>query len=267
MTRLITEWIADIESTIKKKEEQLKSRTGMNYKALVAKASGCSVNDIERASWEIIIGVVPITTGLGMIGSFPQSVAAIAGAMGFRSFVTEHTDVDGIYEAYQKEADLIYIADDDRFIAMNLHKKKVADNNIATVAGYTAALEGMTGPLAGKEILVLGYGTLGKEFAKLLKKKGAAVTAYDNDPDKAELLDKSDIRLIRHPDEIKEFRFIIDATSEGGWLHQQHLHPEAWIVAPGVPLSLDPETYERYSDRVVHDCLEIGTATMLGMAL
>lgn len=267
MTRLITEWISDIESTIKNKEEQLKARTGMDYTGLAAKASGCSASDIKRASLAVKVGVVPITSGMGVIGSFSQSVAAITSVMGFESFVTEHSDVDGIYEAYQRGADLLYLADDDRFIAMNLRKYKVADNNIATVAGYTAALEGATGALAGKEVLLMGYGILGMEFVKLLKKRGAAVSVYDIDETKMTLLEKEEVRVIRDPKEIVRFRLIIDATNQGNWLNESLLHPEAWISTPGVPLSMDSETCEKFSERIIHDCLEIGVAVMLGMAL
>jgi hypothetical protein len=47
MTRLITEWIADIEDTIKDRERDLKNKTGLSFAALAAKAGGCSVSDIE----------------------------------------------------------------------------------------------------------------------------------------------------------------------------------------------------------------------------
>ena len=52
-----------------------------------------------------------------------------------------------VHEAYQSGADIVYMADDDRFISINLNKKKMADNEYATALGYTAALEGATGSL------------------------------------------------------------------------------------------------------------------------
>jgi len=267
MTRLITEWISDIEETIHSKEAQLKAKTGLDYAALAARASGCSAQDIARAAQAVKIGVVPITSGQGVIGSFSQSVASIVGAMGFQSFVTEKSDVDGIYEAYRCGADLLYIADDDRFLAMNLHKNKVADNNAATAAGYVAALEGLAGTLAGKEVLLLGYGVLGKEFLKRLKNKGAAVSVHEIDPDKLSALSKEGVPVVSQREDIARYNLIVDATNEGGWLHEDVLHPEVRIAAPGVPLSLDEKTYEKFSGRVVQDCLEIGVAAMLGLAL
>jgi pyrrolysine biosynthesis protein PylD len=45
------------------------------------------------------------------------------------------------------------------------------------------------------------------------------------------------------------------------------LSPETLIVAPGIPLGLDEEAAEQFKDQLVHDMLDIGTATMLAMAL
>jgi len=267
MTRLTTDWIADIEENIKGYGRNLKEKTGYNFVALAAKATGFSVTDIERAASEIKIGVIPITTGLGIIDSFTQSVTAIVREMGFKSFVTDGSDVDGIFEAYKRGADIIYMADDNRFIAMNLNKKKIADNNYATAIGYVTALEGMEGTLAGKEVLLLGYGTLGQEILNCLKKKGAAITAYDKEKYKLILLSKNDVATIDDPSKIAKYRLVIDATSEGNWIHTDMLHPEAWIVAPGIPLSLDDKSCAAFEGRIIHDPLQIGVAVMLGLVL
>lgn len=267
MTRLITDWILDIQDTIRDTERELKSKTGLSYAALAAKVSGCSANDIERAAREIKVAIVPVTTGLGIIGSFAQSVAAVAGVMGFQSCITKNTDVNGLYEAYQGRADLVYMADDNRFICINLNKKKMAENDYATAMGYTAALEGVLGSFVGKEILILGCGNVGLEFIKLLRKKGASFAVHDTSGIRLAMARKEDAPCIVSPDEIKRYKYIIDATSQGGWLHTDMLHPEAWIAAPGIPLSLDEDALEVYKDRLIHDPLQIGTASMLGLSL
>lgn len=248
-------------------ERDLISKTGLSYTALAAKVSGFSVNDIDRAAQEIKVAVVPVTTGLGIIGSFSQSVAAIVGVMGFRSYVTELTDVNGLFEAYKSGADIVFMADDDRFISMNLNKKKMADNDSATALGYTTAMEGIIGSFVGKEILLLGCGPLGREFMKCLKKKGAAFSVHDIDSVKLTGIAKQEITVVESPDEIARYRYVIDATNQGNWLEKNMLHSEAWIAAPGIPLSLDQDAHAAYQDRLIHDPLQIGVASMLGLTL
>lgn len=267
MTRLITDWIADIEDTIKDRERDLKDKTGMDYAALAAKVSGCSASDIERAARQLKVAVVPVTTGQGIIGSFSESVAAVTRTIGFPSFVTRQTDVNGLHEAYKDGADIVFMADDDRFISINLNKKKMADNDYATASGYTAALEGAIGSFVGKEILILGCGAVGREFIRILKKKGTTFAIHDISGIRLAIARKEDASCIISPEEIKRYKYIIDATNQGGWLHREMLHPEAWIASPGIPLSLDQEMLEIYSDRLIHDPLQIGVASMLGLSL
>ncbi len=267
MTRLITEWISDIQDKAKEKEAILKEKTGLDFVALAAKASGWSVADMERAAQQIKIGVVPVTAGQGMIASFPEAVAAVTSAMGFRSFVTECFDVSGIFEAHKREADIIFMADDDRYISFNLNKKKMADNNFATAAGYLTALEEAQGPLIGKEVLLLGFGVLGQEFLKRLRKKGISVTGFDTDENRLKAMGWSGASILEKNEDMQRFKVVIDATNQGGWIRKGMLHPEAWIASPGIPLSLDDETYPEYEKRIIHDYLEIGTAAMLGLTL
>ena len=267
MTRLKTEWIDDIRKNAKGQEAILKEKTGLDYLSVAAKSSGWSVTDIERAAQQIKVGVVPVNSGEGIIGSFAESVAAITASMGFSSFVTECFDVNGICEAHKREADILFMADDDRYISFNLNKKKMADNNVATAAGYLAALEETQKTLVGKEVLLLGFGVLGQEFLKRLLKKGIRVTGYDIDEKRLKAMGWSGASILEDQEDMKKFKVVIDATNQGGWRHQGMLHPDAWIASPGVPLSLDEEMYAMYEARTIHDYLEIGTAAMLGLTL
>ncbi|HML37104.1 MAG TPA: 3-methylornithyl-N6-L-lysine dehydrogenase PylD [Bacillota bacterium] len=267
MTRLITDWIADIETTARDLDREMQKKTGLSYAALAAKVGGYSVSDIDRAAQAIRIAAVPVTAGLGLIGSFAESVASIVRAAGFESFVTERTDVDGLWEAYENGADIVYMADDDRFISINLNKKKMANNDYATAFGYTAALEGALGSLVGKEILVLGCGTVGREFMKCLKKKGVTFAAYDIDRERLAEIKAEGISVVEASEEIRNYQYLMDATNQGGWLHADMLHPQVWISAPGVPLSLDREALKLHEGRLIHDPLQIGVVSMLGLTL
>ena len=267
MTRLITEWIDDIKNNAKEKEAKLKAVAGLDYITLAAKSSGWSVSDMERATQQIKIGVVPVTSGEGVIGSFAEAVAAVTSAMGFQSFVTECCDVSGIYEAHKREADILFMADDNQYISFNLNKKKMADNNFATAAGYLTALEEAHGSMVGKEVLLLGFGVLGQEFLKRLMKKGISVTGYDIEEKRLKAMGWSGASILQNTEDMIKFKIIIDATNQGSWIHQEMLHPDAWIASPGIPLSLDEDTYSIHEKRVIHDFLEIGTAAMLGLTL
>lgn len=267
MTRLTTEWIDDIKEKAKEKEGLLKERTGLDYLSLAAKASGWSVADMERAAQQIRIGVVPVTSGQGIISSFSEAVAAVTSAMGFRSFVTECCDVCGIFEAHKREADMVFMADDDKYISINLNKKKMTDNNFATAAGYITALEEAQGSLVGKEVLLLGFGVLGQEFLKRLMKKGIRVTGYEIDEKRLKAMGWSGASILGNTEDMKRFKVIVDATNRGGWISKEMLHPEAWIASPGIPQSLDDEAYQDFEKRIIHDYLEIGTAAMVGFTL
>ena len=266
MTRLVEDWIKDIDVTIKEYEQDLKCKTGFDFVALASAASGVAREIIELAAENNRVGVIPITAGQGIIGHFSESVAAILQCMNFDAFVTGDTDVAGIYEAHQKGAKIIFFADEDRFLAVNFEKNIVAENNQATARGYVAALAGATGKLSGQEVLVIGCGAVGREALLLLKQQGANPVIYDKDKRILAQLSDEGLKIVADVAGIAEYRLIVDATPEGGWIHKGMLHPEAWLVTPGVPLSLDAEAYAYYQPRVIHDPLHIGVATMAAMA-
>ena len=267
MTRLITEWISDMEQTAADWDESLRRRAGLGYKELAARVSGCGMEALSQAADAYKVAVVPVTSGLGTIDTFSESVAAIVRAMGFEAFVTEATDVNGIYEACRRGADILYMADDDRYIALNLRNGKVGDNDIATARGYAEVLFQMAGSLKGEDAAVLGYGIIGPLMAQALMEKGAQVWIYDKDPAKRELAEADGCRWIETPEELSKFRFIGDATSEGAWIHKGMLPPEVRMAAPGIPFSMDEEMQRQLDGQYIHDLLEIGTAVMLGLAI
>ena len=305
MTRLTKENIRSIEATSHEWNRYLKTHTGLAYIDIASKVSGKSVAEIEKAAEEYTIRVVPITTGLGVIDFFSDSITAIIKTMDFSVKVTNNSDVDGLYEACKDEADIVFMADDNRYIALNLKNGRIGENDYATANGYIEILESCVNTeidrkkigtqteqsqsrpsiaqrnrlLASQQgrpiqqemlpypVLVLGYGPVGKEMAVALKKKSALVTVYDKDPGKLITAKKHGLKTIEFDSEIKNFKLIADATNEGGWLGKDMLDDEALIVAPGIPLSLDKQAQRKFTGRFIHDNLEIGTVSMLGLAL
>ncbi len=267
MTRLITEWIAPMKYTASDWDKYLRRQTGMGYLELAARASGNSLKQMKEAAQEYQIAVIPITSGLGTIDSFSESVAAITREMGFQTFVTEDRDVNGIYEACRRGADILYMADDDRYLTLNIRNGKTGDNNVATAQGFSELLDQMGGGLEGKEIAVLGYGIIGQRMAQALGKKGARVSVYDKNEKKRQQAEADGYIWISHAADLKQYPYLADATSEGSWLSSDMLHDQVYLAAPGIPLSLDEKAKESLQGRYVHDLLEIGTAVMLGLVV
>lgn len=270
MTRLITKWIAEMEEQSADWNDALRERIGLDFIGLASRVSGKDREAIERAALAAKVAVVPITSGLGTIDSFSESVAAIVRAMGFHTFVTERTDVNGIYEAHVKDADIIFMADDDRYIALNLHNGRIGDNNIATAGGYAEvllALSGLSNGAKGTSVAVLGFGIIGQLMASYLREKGACVSVYDKKPAKREAVAACGYEWIESAEALKKFQYIADGTSEGAWIHEGLLREDVIIAAPGVPFSLNEAAKKRHEGNYVHDVLEIGTACMVGLAL
>jgi pyrrolysine biosynthesis protein PylD len=267
MTRLIEDWIKNISDDIKEYEKELVEKTGFNLISLASNASNINIEYLLASIKESKIGVIPITSGQGIIGSFTNSVVAILRAMNFDAFVTADTDVAGIYEAHQRGAKIIFLADDKKFIAINLEKNTVVDNNFATAVGFVSAMEGAAGgDLKYKKVLLIGCGTVGKEILNELKRKDADVVTYDIDKNILKKSEKYGFKVLSGLDEMIKYKWIMDATSTGGWLKKDMLHPDVFIATPGVPISLDPEAYEYYKDRALHDYLPIGVAVMAAIA-
>ncbi len=267
MTRLKEDWIKDMEQDILKQQQDLVEKTGLNYAALAAAACRMSPAQMAEAAKNITVAAVHVTAGLGVIGHFAQSVAAIVRSMGFNVFVTEAADVNGIAEACEKGASVLFMADDDRFIALNRTNGLVSDNNLATVKGFVTALDAMAGGLSGKQVLVLGCGLLGNIAMPLLKRMGAEPVAFDTNSMALEAVAQQGFKVLDTMEDIKAFTTILDVTNTGEWLSSELLNENVKIAAPGVPLSLTQEALKQYNENIIHDLLPIGVAAMLGQVV
>jgi len=265
MTRLTSEWISGMEEEMTRYDRSLKKRTGMGLGELAAKAVALDCEDMKRKLEEYTAAAIPITSGQGVIGSFADSVAAILRTAGAKAFVPGNADVSGIHEAVGQKADILFMADDDRYIALNVKNGRFADNNHSTALGYVTALEAMAGPLRNRKVLVVGCGVVGRLAAGILKQKGALVYAFDKDGDKAKEVPADEI--LASLSGLNEFGLIFDATNEGGWIKPGMLSKDTYIASPGVPLSLDANALMLHEGTLIHDLLQIGTAVMLAEVL
>ncbi|HKK96407.1 MAG TPA: 3-methylornithyl-N6-L-lysine dehydrogenase PylD [Anaerovoracaceae bacterium] len=262
MTRLKTEWIEDISGRMSLYNETLKQRTGVDLSGLMSISFELREDTLYNEKMHRKVCVVPITQGEGLIDKFSESVANVINSMGFEAFVTKNTDVDGVYEATLKGADIIFMADDIRYMALNIKNGKKGENDYCTALGYVDVLFQMAkyrNRKIGKgDILILGYGNLGKHAEKILLERKFKPKVYD----KLENVNQS-IKM----EEIKDYEYILDFTNEGGWLDIEKLNKDVLYASPGVPLSLNNKTVKKLKDKAVYDVLEIGTAIMLGSAI
>ena len=276
MTRLKTQWIEHMVNGMQEYNRQLESKCGMDLRHLVQSVFLVNDEAYEEAVSRTLVSCIPITQGQGIIGSFSQSIAAIVNSMGFTAWAEEKTDVDGIYSASLKNANLYFMADDVRYLAVNPEKNRVSDNNYATALGFICVLRQMMMrkgfDISKEKILVIGIGTVGKEACRILENHDIDFDIYDinkgaYDNLKDVELDSSKYVKLSGKQEIKNYRFILDYTNIGGWMEKDDLAADTLYASPGVPLSLTEEAAEYLGKDAVYDNLEIGTAMMLGQTL
>lgn len=270
MTRLKEDDIEHITRQLDGYDARLKRMTGVSLRQIACRAAGVDEALIIDVLDRVRIAAVPVTSGLGVIGGFSATVAAIVSHLEFETFVTESCDDAGIAEGLERGADILMLSDDERFVAITPGRKHVVDNSRATAQGFVAGLELMKGGLAGESVLVLGCGPVGVAAAKALIERGAEVALCDINQERALAAlreigqDASDrIRMEDTPHSaLERYELIFDATNVGDFIEAAHLTPHTMVAAPGMPCALTPEAMAEHRDRILHDALEIGTATM-----
>ncbi|MCQ2078879.1 MAG: 3-methylornithyl-N6-L-lysine dehydrogenase PylD [archaeon] len=264
MTRLTDNDVKSISDTLGELEKFLLEKTGRTIKKVACEAVGMWEYAIDTK--EYTVAVVPVTSGLGVISNFSESVRDVCKWLGMDAYVTETTDVTGLAEAITKQPDIIMMADDYEFIAYNLKMKKYADNSMCTAKGYIAALDGACDSVIKKEVLVVGAGRVGSRAAKLLLARGAKVTITDVDVEKAYAVQKDNPAAKVAEDVAEAIRnadLIINASP--AHIDTENIREGAIISSPGVPHTFDEAAYAK-AKTIIHDPLVIGTAVMVMQA-
>lgn len=258
MTRLTSDDIKGVPKDDMDLDSKLLSAAGITVKELACMSAGLP-KDTDLSSFRV--ACVPITSGLGVIGGFSDSVDAIVRRLGMESHVTKGTDVNGFTEGVRDGADIVMMADDDMFVAYNTHANRMVDNSYGTALGYSVALKAAAGGLEGKKVLVIGAGLVGSRAACILKHMGADVGIVDVVRGKAEKAAAScGVRLFDDTESaVSEHMYILNAAPykiPGGCIAEGSV-----ISSPGVPHYFD-ELGRRKAKAIIHDPLEIGTAVM-----
>jgi pyrrolysine biosynthesis protein PylD len=251
----------------------LQRTVGTTLKGLACGAAGVDAGTFSRKAASTTAAVVPVTAGGGIITGFSEAVQRILSHIGLTAVVTAEADVAGLAEAYRRGCELIFLSDDNRFVAIRTRARAVVCNAEATGAGYAWGLNEMSGGVCGKPVLVMGCGPVGRSAAEKLERLGAVVSVHDADAGKARRLSLEAHRsrpfvVEDHPaDALSCHTLIVDATPAAGIIQADHIGAATFISAPGVPIGLSAEARMKASGRVLHDLLEIGVATMAAMAL
>ena len=271
MTRLRTEDIERIRYELKTYDQQLLNRTGKTLKGIAFHALGRPDSEFEEIIKSNKVCVIPLTCGQGVIDSFSATVSGIISHLGFHSLVVQHTDAAGIAEAFEQKSDIIFLADDSRFVAINVHTKHVSDNNEMTAKSFVAGLDLMAGGSKGKNALVIGCGSLGSYAAKALLKKDVLVSVYDILPQNASTLQKEivdELKIIIQIDNdwrstSGKYQYIIDATPSVDLIDTSVITSNTYVAVPGVPCGISLQAKKKLSNRYLHDPLQLGVAAMV----
>jgi len=265
VTRLRKEDIISIVEKLPAYETELVRKTGLSLKEIAIRSLEDRGQKIRTVAGAHMAAVVPISWGQGIIEGFAQGVKGILTHIGANAFVTRESDVAGLAEAVEKGADIAFLADDNRFIALNFPLRRVVDNAEATAQGYVSALEAMAGNLSGLQVLVIGgAGRVGWNAVLALEKRGARPAVFDPNQNRMESLAKGhEITIERNLEEaLSRYSLLFDASPAADIIQARHIKPETFIAAPGIPLGLSQEAYLLARERLIHDVLEIGVATM-----
>ena len=266
MTRLRSTDIKHIGHTLNDYDASLLKKTGYPLRGIADQAAGISERAMEEGLKARRVAVVPVAAGEGILEGFVEAVCQILTHLGAEAFITTGTDVQGFVEAMERGATVIFCADDDRFVALRFTPRKVVDNAEATARGFVTALDLMAGGLRERKVLVIGgAGRVGWKATSLLKDKGTQISVFDIDQLRLETLTRgSNIRVEAKLEEsLMRHRFFLDASPGTDLIRAEHIRPDTLIAAPGIPLGVTEEAYPLVQERLIHDPLQIGVATML----
>jgi len=275
VTRLAEEDVRSIPADLAAYDTELIAKTGHSLAGLACHAAGLKGAEIKDIFGSVLVGVIPVTSGEGIIGGFCEAVKSIVSHLGCRAFVTQATDVAGLAEAFERKVDIILLSDDECFIALHRKTHQVIENAVATGRGFVAGLYLMAGDLKARNVLVFGCGPVGRSAVEKLVGMDALVSIYDIDFSRSiELSGKIQrsfnvpIRIAAEPERaLTTHQLIIDATPAADIIRAHHITADTYISAPGVPLGLDEKARLKIGNRLLHDPLQIGVATMVVSAL
>jgi pyrrolysine biosynthesis protein PylD len=269
MTRLSSELISGLHENMDAYDCELVQKTGLTLRQIAARTAGLSEGTLCAALRSECAAVVPITAGQGVIEGFTQAIDGIIKHVGCPCFITKNSDASGLAESIEKGASIVFLADDNRFIAVHISQKYVIDNAEATGWSYAYALDACAGGLNDRDVLLIGAGRVGIHALSALLGLGAKVGVSDIDRSKVRsLAGKFQIKKEENLSEALDmYTLFFDASPAPDIILPEHIKPQTIVAACGIPLGLSDGARVLVSERLIHDPLQLGTAAMLAMAV
>lgn len=276
MTRLTTKDVDHIPGNLSALNARLKNSTGYGLLDIASKCYDVESSFLLDRMADYRVSVIPVSAGLGIITNFSQSLAAILRFLGFDCETTSQTDVAGFSEAVATQADAIFMADDNEFIAIDLSTKKIVKNATATGKVYATVLQLLAGTTHNHKALVLGCGPVGLAAADKLLESGISVTLFDCQMELghsgASILQKrilergyKEVKVNFATDRIstiQSHQLILDATPATDIFEGIEIGSNKILSLPGVPCALSERELSNRKMSVVHDTLELGVSAM-----
>jgi 3-methylornithyl-N6-L-lysine dehydrogenase len=268
MTRLIESDVRGLTARLAEVEAQLRAVTGVGLAAIAARACGVDEGVARDALFNASARVVPITSGEGLISGFTECVAAILGHIGCPATVTAGSDVTGFAEAFSGGATLVFAADDYRFLAVNAKRGWTADNDPCTADAYVTALNAASGGVGGKPVLLLGLGPVGRAAAARLVELGAHVLVCEpNESLVAAARETLPLERVTLPEGLAHCWLVFDATPAPDLIDESWVWADCVVAAPGLPPAVTAAAADALGERLIHEPLALGVATMAVRAL
>lgn len=267
MTRLTQADVTALTRDLEAFEARLREATGLDLRTLALRSSTEEDRCVQLHGSRI--AAVPISSGKGVIPGFTECVVATLLHLGCDAWATIQPDVSGMQAAVAAGAEILFLADDNRFIALNLTKACSVDDDPATADGYATALEAAAGGLKGREVLLLGLGPVGRAAARRLSALGAAV--FVSEPDQERIAAAREVGIefqtVDLPTGLARCDLVFDASPAADIIDAPDLRPGMIAAVPGVPSAFTQAAQEVLGVRHMHEPLAVGVAVMAARAL
>ncbi len=268
MTRLAENDLVAIDASWHAYETQLKTQTDMDLYAVANSALGMPSKPPRSVLASLRVGVIPISSGEGVILGFAESLVSIAQHLGFQAHCLPPDEAG--FQKGRAHDDILLWADDTQFFAENVHTKKSVENGWATGRGFAAVLHTMNKQQKTfeKRALVLGAGPVGQAAATFLSEHNYALTLCDLIVSKAQTLCRqlpnAQACLPEALPTLPPFSNVLDAAPTHTCFPHDLLTACACVAAPCVPcLWSEVPLRVGYNLNLWHDPLQLGTAVML----